>query len=174
MANTCSFVDGRIIAQQETFSKTKRNWTNPVNALQEAIYYSFKNSAFTVFTLVRIFCALLRVEKNYKHGLDADPLEFPFLRPMGYLTYPLRTLSLCFRVIGKTPALILRNNFVKKNFVSIALRDNVLARCDSIFPFLRCPGVWNKTCTQLSLSQILLQNPKNYSLVDVQRFFYHS
>jgi hypothetical protein len=30
--------------------------------------------------------------------------------------------------------------------------------------------LWNK----LSLSQILFQNPKNYSLGDVQRFCYHS
>jgi hypothetical protein len=29
-------------------------------------------------------------------------------------------------------------------------------------------------CTQLSLSKILFQNPKNYSLGDVQRFCYHS
>ena len=35
-------------------------------------------------------------------------------------------------------------------------------------------SVWNKTFTQLSLSQILFQNPKNYSLGDVQRFCYHS
>jgi hypothetical protein len=33
-----------------------------------------------------------------------------------------------------------------------------LARCDSIFPLLWCQGVWNKMCTQLSLSQILFQN----------------
>jgi hypothetical protein len=37
-----------------------------------------------------------------------------------------------------------------------------LARCDSIFLLLRCQGVWNKTCTQLSCYQILFQNPKNY------------
>jgi hypothetical protein len=49
-----------------------------------------------------------------------------------------------------------------------------LARCDSIFPLLRCRGVWNKTCTQLSLSQILFQNLKNYSLGDDQRFCHHS
>jgi hypothetical protein len=34
--------------------------------------------------------------------------------------------------------------------------------------------VWNKTCTQLSISQILFQNLKNYSLGDVQSFCYHS
>jgi hypothetical protein len=49
-----------------------------------------------------------------------------------------------------------------------------LARCDSIFPLHRRQAVWNKTCRQLSLSQILFQNPKNYSLGDVQRLCYHS
>jgi hypothetical protein len=81
---------------------------------------------------------------------------------------------LCFRVIGKTPGLISHNKFVKEIFVCIDHHDNVLARCDSIYPLLRCQAVWNKTCTQLPLSQILLQNPNNYSLGDVQRFCYHS
>jgi len=57
----------------------------------------------------------LRVEKNYRHGLDAGPMDFQFLRPRGCLTNSFRTLSLCFGVIGKTPGLISRNNFVKKN-----------------------------------------------------------
>jgi hypothetical protein len=35
-----------------------------------------------------------------------------------------------------------------------------LARCDSIFPLLRCQGVWNNMSTQLSLSQILFQNQR--------------
>jgi len=101
-------------------------------------------------------------------------LEFQFLRPRGCLTNPFRSLSLCFGVIGKTSGLISRNNFVKKIFVCIGHRDNVLARYDTIFPLLRCQGVWNKTCTQLCLSQILFQNPKNCSLADVQRFCYNS
>ena len=54
----------------------------------------------------------LRVEKNYQHGLDVGPLEFHFLLPRGCLTNPFRTLSLCFGVMGKTPGLISRNNFV--------------------------------------------------------------
>jgi len=69
-----------------------------------------------------------------------------------------------------TPVIIL----LKKMFVCIGHRDNDLAICDSIVPLLRCQGAWNKTCTQLSLSQILFQNLKNYSLGDVQRFCYHS
>jgi len=111
------------------------------------------------FPLVQILCALrLESHKNDQHGLDAEPLKFHFLRPRGCLTNPFRTMSLCFAVISKTPRLISHNNFVKEIFVCIGHRHNVLARCDSIFPLLRCPGVWNNTCTQLSLSQILFQN----------------
>jgi len=41
LANTCSFVVRRIIVQQEKISRAERSWTNPMNALQEAIHYSF-------------------------------------------------------------------------------------------------------------------------------------
>jgi len=64
--------------------------------------------------LVRILCAL-RLEsrkKIYQHGLDAGLLEYQFLRPMGCLANPRRTLSLCFGIIGKTPGLISLNKFV--------------------------------------------------------------
>ena len=108
-------------------------------------------------------------KNNYQHGLDAGPLEFQVLRARRFLTNPFRTLSLCFGVIGKTPGLTSRNNFV-----CMGHHENVMARCDSIFPLLRCQGVWNKTCTQLSLPQILFQNPKNYSPGDVHRFCYYS
>jgi len=73
------------------------------------------NSAFTVFPLVRILCTLrLESRKNYQHGLNMGPLEFQFLLLRRCLTNPFRTLSLCFGVIGKTPGLISRINFVKK------------------------------------------------------------
>ena len=109
----------------------------------------------------------LRVDKNYQQTVDAGPSEFQFLRARGCLTNPFRTLSLCFGVIDKTSCLI------SVIILLIVCIGHVLARCDSIFPLLRCQGVWNKTCTQLSLSQILFQNPKNYSLEDVQKFCYH-
>ena len=120
------------------------------------------------FPLVRILCALrFESRKNYQHGLDVGPLEFQFLWPRGCLTNPFRTLSLCFGVIVKTPGLISCKNFVKKIFACIGHYNNVLARCDSIFPLLGYQGVWNKTCTQLSLSQIPFQKSENYSLGDV-------
>jgi len=55
------------------------------------------------------------------------------------------------------------HNFVLKKSVYIDYSNNVLARCDSIFLLLRCQGVWNKTCTQLSLSQILVGTPTCHS-----------
>jgi len=143
-----------------------------LNVLQEAIHYSFIKFCMCCFSVWYKFFVhyALRVKNNYQHGLDAGPLEFQFLWSRGCLTNPFRTLSLSFRVIDKTPGLISHNNFVKKTFVCIGHRDNVLPNCDSIFPLRRCQGLWNK----LSLSQILFQNPKNHSLGDVQRFCYHS
>jgi hypothetical protein len=38
LAKTCSFVGGRIILQQENISRAERRWTDPLNALQEAIH----------------------------------------------------------------------------------------------------------------------------------------
>jgi hypothetical protein len=65
------------------------------------------------FSLVGILCALhLESRKSYQPALDAGPLEFQLIRLRGYLTNPFRTLSLCFGVIGETPGLISRNNFV--------------------------------------------------------------
>jgi len=166
LTNTCSFVGGYIIVQQEKISRAECSCTNLLNVLQEAIHYSFIKSCIYCFSVWYEFFVryALRVENNYQHGLDAGHLEFQFLRPRGCHTNPFRTLSLCFRVIGKIPGLIFHNNFVKKIFVCIGHHDNVLAKCDLIFPLLRCQGLWNKMCTQLSLSQILFQNRKNYSL----------
>jgi len=112
LANTCSFVGGRIIVQQENISKAERSWTNPLNALQEAIHYCFIEFCIYCFSLWYEFFVhyALRVEKS----LDLGPLEFQLLRPRRCLTNPFRTLSLCLGVIGKTPGLISRNNFVKK------------------------------------------------------------
>jgi hypothetical protein len=109
---------------------------NPLN-------YSFIKFCIYCFSLWYEFfvhCAL-RVEKNHQHGLDAGLLKFQFLRPKGCLTNPFRNLSPCLRVTGKTLGLISHNNFVKEIFVCIGHHDNVLARCDVIFPLLRCQGV---------------------------------
>jgi len=123
LANTCRFVGGHIIVQQEKISRTERSWMNPLNALQEAILYSFIKFCICCFSLWYEFFVhyALRVGKNYQHGLDAGPLEFQFLQLSDCLTNPFRTLSLCFGVIGKTPGLISHCNFVKKNFGRITV-----------------------------------------------------
>jgi len=134
--------------QPEKISRAGRSWTNPLNALQEVIHYCFIKFCIYCFPLWYEFFVhyAFGVEKSYQHSLDLEPLEFWFLRSRGCLTNPFRTLSLCFGVKGKTPGLNSRKNFVKKKkFVCIGHRDNVLARCVSIFPLLRCQGVWNKT-----------------------------
>jgi len=107
LANTCSFVGGHIIVQQKK-SRAERSWTNPMNALQEVICYCFIKFCIYCFSLWFEFFVhyALRVGKNYQHVLDVGPLEFQFLRPRGCLTNPVRTLSLCFGVIGKTQGLI--------------------------------------------------------------------
>jgi hypothetical protein len=154
LANICSFVGGHIIMQQEKISRAEHSWMNPLNALQ-VLHYSFIKFCIFCFSLqyeLYVHYAL-RVEKNYQHGLNAGPLEFQFLWSRGCLTNPFRTISLCFRVIGRTPGLISCNNFVQKMFVCVGHHNNILARWDSIFPLLRCQGVWNKMCTQLSLSE---------------------
>jgi hypothetical protein len=81
-------------------------------------------------------------------------------------------LSLYFVVIGRTPGLISRNNAVKKLSASaIAIMSWQDVTRSSL-----CSGV--KQCATKRapnfLSQILFQNPKNYCLVDVQRFCCHS
>jgi len=128
------------------------------------------------FPLVQILCALCLQSKKkiINMVLMRDLWNFSFYS-WGDVA-PTHSELCCF-VSGSytkhqlsSPIIVL----LKKTFVPIGQHDIVLARCDSIFPLLRCQGLWNKTCTQLSISQILFQNPKNCSLGDVQRFSYHS
>jgi hypothetical protein len=78
------------------------------------IHYSFTKLCIYYFSLWYEFFVhyAMRVEKNYQHGLDAGPLKFQFLRLRGCLINPFRSLSLSYGVIGKTPGLFSRNNFV--------------------------------------------------------------
>jgi hypothetical protein len=157
-----------IIAEQEKISTAERSWTDPSNALQEAIHYSFIKFCIYSFSLWYAFFVryALRVGKNYQHDLDAEPLEFQFLRPRRCLTNPFRTLPRCFGVTAKTPGLISRNNFINIFFLSAsAIAIMSWARCDSIFPLLRCQGVWNKTRTQLSLPKSSLKIRKKTTVL---------
>jgi hypothetical protein len=72
----------------EKISRAERSWTNPLNALQKAIHYTFLKFCIYCFSLWYEFFVhyALRVEKNYQYGLHAGPLELQFLRPRGCLT----------------------------------------------------------------------------------------
>jgi hypothetical protein len=114
LANTALWAGALLYNKKK--SRAERSWTHPLNALQEAIHYSFIKFCIYCFSLWYKFFVLnaLRVEKNYQRDLDVGPLGFQFLWLRGCLTNPFRTLLLCFRVIGKTPGLLSCNNYVKK------------------------------------------------------------
>ena len=149
--------------QQEKNLGAERSWINPLNVLEDTIHYSFIKFCIYCFSLWYKFSvhSSLRVEKFINMVLMQDLWNFS-LFGRGDVS-PTHSELCCF-VLGSqakhqvsSPVIIL----LKKIFVCIGHRDNVLARCDSIFPLLRCQVVWNKTCTQLSLSQILFQKLKN-------------
>jgi hypothetical protein len=51
-AHNGGFMSGRIIMQQEKVLRSERSWTNPLNALQEAIDYSFIK--FSIYCFSRL------------------------------------------------------------------------------------------------------------------------
>jgi hypothetical protein len=149
-------VGGRIIVQQEKILRAERSWTNPLNALQEAIhYYSIKLCIyrFSVWYEFSVHYAM-GVEKKYQHGLDVGPLKFQFLRPRGCLTNPFRTLLLCFRVIGKTPRLTSRNNFVKQFVYASAI---AIMSWQDVTRYSLCSGV--KECETKRAHNFLFPKP---------------
>jgi hypothetical protein len=66
--------------------------------------------------------------------------------------------------MSKTPGLISRNNFVKQIFVCIGHRDNVLARCDSIFPLRMCQENWKKLAHNFIFPKYSFRIRKNTDL----------
>jgi hypothetical protein len=96
-----------------------------LNAFKVAIHYSFTKFCIYCFSLWYEFFVhyAMRVEKNYRRGLDPGPLEFQFLWPRECFTNLLRTLSLCFEVIGKTrgpcPIKILLKKFLSASAIAI-------------------------------------------------------
>ena len=70
---------------KKKISRAEGSWTNPLNALQWVIRYFFIKFCIYRFSLWYEFFVhnALRVEKSYQHVLDAEPLEFQFLRPRG-------------------------------------------------------------------------------------------
>ena len=163
LANTYSFVRGHIIVQQAKISRTERSWTNPLNAPQEAIHYSFIKFYIYCFSLWCEFFVhyALRVEKKIINMVLMRVLwNFSFFGQGNVL--PTHSKLCCF-VSGSQPKHQVSSPVIVffLKIVCISHSNNVLARCDSIFPLPRCQVVWKKTCTKLSLSQILFQNLKN-------------
>ena len=72
---------GRIIVQQESISKAERSWTNPLNALQEAIRYSFIKFCICCFSFWYEFFVDygLRVEKIINMTLMRDLWNVSFV-----------------------------------------------------------------------------------------------
>jgi hypothetical protein len=66
-------VGGRIIEQEEKISRAERSSTNLLNALQEAIHYSFiKFCIYSLSLWYELFVHYaMRVEKHHQRGLDA-------------------------------------------------------------------------------------------------------
>jgi hypothetical protein len=66
LANTCSFVGGCIIVQQEKISRAVHSWTNPVNVFQGVIQYSFLKFCIYCFSFWYEFFVhyTLRVRKK--------------------------------------------------------------------------------------------------------------
>ena len=114
--------------------------------------FHFKILNILFFPLVRILCALL---------LEGWKIlsKWPWWRTFGISVSSAEGNSKISIFVsgsyGKHQVTFSAIILLKRNIVFIGHGDNILARRDSIFPLLRCQGVWNKRCTQLSLSQIL-------------------
>ena len=123
MANTCCFVSGRIILQQEKNLDSRTQLDEPAECVSGGdplLIYKILRLLFS--PLVRNLCAL-RLENRKKlsiwsccgtFGISVSSAE-------GMSHQPIQTLSLCFGVMGKTPGLISSNNFVKKFLFASAI-----------------------------------------------------
>jgi hypothetical protein len=162
LANTCGFVGGRIIVQKE------KNFERRTQS-DQLVELASGDDPFLPYKIplwYKLFMHYaLRVEKNILTWSSCGTLGITVSSAKGIS--PTHS-ELCRFVSGsKAKRQVSSPVILQKKIICIGHRDNALVGCDSIFPLLRCQGVWNKTCTQLSLSQILFQNPKNYSLGEV-------
>ena len=97
LVNTYSFVGRCIIVQQEKISRAERYQMNPLNALLEAINYSFtKFCIYCFFPLVQILCALcLESQKKLSTWSWCRTFRISLSSTERCLTNPFRTLWLC-------------------------------------------------------------------------------
>jgi len=82
---------GALSCNKKNTSIAECSWTKPLNALQEAIHYSFIKFRIYWFSLWHEFFVhyALRVEKIYQHDLDAEPFEFQFFSAEGMSHQPI-------------------------------------------------------------------------------------
>jgi len=153
-------VGGRIIVQQEKISRAESSWTNSLNALQEAIHYSFIKLCIYCFSLWYEFFVYyaLRVEKNWSTWSWCGTFGISVSSTKGMSHQPIQNSVALFQGHGQNIRAHLSKIILLKVFVCIDHRDNVLARCGSIFPLISCQEVWNKTCTQLSFRNLLSES----------------
>ena len=133
LANTCRFVAGCIIVQQEKILRAEHSQTDPLNAFQTAIHYSFIKFCIYCFSLWYEFFVqyALRVEKKLSIWSWCRTFGISVSLAEGVSHQTIQDTVALFRGIGKTPGLTSHNNFVKKIVVCIGHCDNVLARCDT-------------------------------------------
>ena len=123
LENTCSFVGGRIIVQQEITSRAERTSTNPVNSHQEANHYSLIKFCIYSFSLWYKFFVhyALRDEKIINMVLMQDLWNYSFFSQEDVSSTHSELCCFVFGVMGKTPGLISNNNFVKKFLSALAI-----------------------------------------------------
>jgi hypothetical protein len=111
--------------QQEKILRAERSWTNLLNAIQEAIHYSFTKFCIYCFSLwYKLFVHYaLRVKKYYQHVLNAGLWNFSFF---GRGAVPPTHLELCCLVLGQrqntrsqSPITILPKKFLSALAIAI-------------------------------------------------------
>jgi hypothetical protein len=133
-----------------------------------------QNSAFTVFpSVTNSLCTTPWESEKWSTCYWCGTFRIPVTSAAEGNVSPTHS-ELCRFVSGSqakhqvsSPIIILLKKKKKMSLSAIAI-----VFWQDVTPSSLCSGV--KTCTQLSLSQILFQNARNYSLGDVQRFCYHS
>ena len=127
------------------------------------------------FPLVRILCALrLESRKKLSTWSWCGAVRISVSSAEGMSHQPIQNSATLFRGHRQTPGLISRNNFVKK-FLSVSFIA-IMSWQDVTWSSL-CSGVkecGTKRAHNFLFPKSFFQNPKNYSLGDVQRFYYHS
>ena len=123
LANTCSFVGRHIILQQEKISRVECSFMKSMNALQEAIHYSYIKFCIYCFSIWYKFFVhyALRDEKIINMVLMQDLWNYSFFSQGDVSPTHSELCHFVFRSWAKRPGLISHNNFVKKFLSALAI-----------------------------------------------------